>query len=154
MTSQTQSAIHELADRFVHREKGRRIADENTAQRLLVSFEAMLRKQLLEHKSRAPDHRTALDVPYPLDDSSRHVTTSHSNLDMGRIYPPEHADLTYVNQFFDTGDGGYSEISPLSEKTSTFRSRLGEVIFRTVSMYYTSAAEIAGASLPLSIGSC
>jgi len=148
---QTQAAVHELADRFVRRESGRMIENEGTVQRLIVAFGAMLKEQLSEHQA---SRGKAPGVPSPLHDSSRHVPICQSNSEKDRICPHGRVYHTYSpNGYFDTSDDEYSNDLPLTEKTSTFRNRLGKVMFRTISRCYSSVTELAGVSLPITLSS-
>jgi hypothetical protein len=167
ITAKTQRALHELADRFVHREAAASLHDEHSATKIINALDTSLRQQLADHFARlsiagtentktrfSNEGSSSFLAPVPL--GNQNLRSNGFQLPIILAKPKRLASsvegvqkisepllLDYSDLDNEMGEKRPSQV----ETTSKYQSPLGVVVMRTGSSTYQSLLEIMEAEL-------
>jgi hypothetical protein len=165
ITRQTQNALHQLADRVVHRDTMATTRDEQITQRLIDALESTLREQLADHfRSLSVASSLASDPTPPKNTKQFHKNSGlHFNESIGlgersnslrnRNKTDSSTTVHQANPIFsgplwlDFEDEIGSGEQPHVERMSKYRSVFGEVRMRTASTTYSSLVALMEADV-------
>lgn len=153
ITRQTQLALHELADRFVHRENEADLRDARSIVRMTGAVEAMLQEFLAEHLSGIviPTQRTrekSISMEAANTSGLKRKNVHHTYGQQSLLSEQDQCIADLSDPALRSGWNPDDEDIPHIEKTSKSQTKLGEVYIRTVSITYASLDEMAHATLP------